>query len=611
MQNVVTTESELLSRPSAPPVPPPSYSTDTVGNLILDTVIEENGNGFPIFGVVGAAWYPLDRTLVEYIDEGKIEYIHASNESAGCYMAAYYGYVVGKVGVAITTAGPGTAMAVTAIDSIYNEEKSLVTFCGVPTDNFQYVNPSIMNPVAKAVFYIDPSVTDPQNIIKNAFEIARIGTNSNPGPGPVVIFVRVDSWNSNYILNPVNPYYLTYPDISSLLGELRSSVQNARVILRVGNRISKNNLLVLANLTTTYHNLYLHVVFAAQNNIDLSAYDRIGVEGPLGNTTINSHYKDADVIIEIGVGIIYPLVGYDNVLAIPDCSVKPTVKLYSIYDDPLTYIPNPNNSYYVDADYFVDQFVEHVVPLITSDVNWENDTASKNANQLYILNAYTESLTDNVYHSGTVLSKILYNIYDGDLFLNDEKLYVCDIGSAGFIAAQLLYHKKVDHIFSFDQFSPIGCAPPCAAGAILSGNYEDVVIFMGDGGFLNVPGYIIDLLNMAKKMNMRCLLFLMNDKHYANVSLAEIKLFGYSTSITSTLSIQEHLSVYNVAKALAGTDSHYVSATDITTSDTTGFTTLNNFVQNWYNKTAGFTDSGVYIVYYETTVLPHNVFATC
>lgn len=585
--------------------PPVIMSNDKLGELVFDTIIEQNGINSPIFGVVGAAWYTLDEILQKYINEQKINYIHASNESAGCYMAAYMAEAIGKVGVAITTAGPGTAMAITAISSIYNEEKPLVCFCGVPTNDFQYISPVVMNHITKATLYIDSTTPNAKSVLEQAFLIAKIGTKNDPGPGPVVIFVRVNMWESSYMVNPVIPYSYSQPNMYNLMNNINNSLFNKKILLRIGSRVSKENLQRLANMSLQKPNVAINVTFAAKNLVDFSAYPNLGVEGPLGNSVINSRYSDADIIIECGIGIAYTLLTYYDINHIK-YPLKASAKVFTILDEVPTNTPpvNANRTiFYCDVDYFIDNLMAYFN--YNPQVSWDNIQSQKLAEQTTTLENYKNQKIGTIYSSASVIAQVLGKIYDinGTPYIRDSVLYACDIGASSFIAEQMIYHATPGNLITFDQYSPIGCSSAAAAGKMLIDNYTDLVLFMGDGGFLNVPGYLIDLTNVLKEKNKRALIVFSNDNHYSNVAIGEIAAFGYTTSITSTAPIQAHINMFNLLDSLSGGNVQNLILSNLQTSSSL----VDTFVDNWYRKASGFTQSGMYIIYHENSVIPAYV----
>lgn len=584
-----------------------NYTTETfenisIGQEILDSIIKMNGEKSKVFGLCGAEWYPLDKVLQDYIDNDKLEYIHVSNESSGVYQAAYYGYTLGQVGVVLTTGGPGAAMAITGIAGVFNEEKPLVCICGESNDNFQFIDPAIMKPVCKHVFYIDSTSHDIPKIMEAAFDIAKNGTKENPGPGPVAIFVRVDLWQK--VSKGNKPLYNKFKkdNINNFINNIQKSIKkDSKIIIRVGDRLTHLNTLLLAEITKYSPNVYLNLVFPAKNKLDIFKYHNSGIEGPMGNTIVNHNYSEADIIIEIGVGIVAVEYGYEDISEIKNIPLKKNAKIFSIYDENLKFIPKGGNrqNLYTDSNYFVNQLMLNVN--FNNDTQWENQMEAKNKQRIDILDKYLSQEKNGTLTTAAVTAWVIKTLYGKNkLYLDDNNLYTTDVGAAAFIAEQLLFHRKIKHVLSFDQYSQIGCSPPAASGMLMSGYYKDLVLFIGDGAFLNSPGYFIDLGNTIRKMNCRCLLVLLNDNTYSNVALGEVAKFNETTTITSTKPLQEKIDLPSVINTLCGGIVNYVREKDLKEHSER----IKTFTENWYNKSNGFHNSGMYLIYYETNILP-------
>ena len=133
---------------------------------------------------------------------------------------------------------------------------------------------------------------------------------------------------------------------------------------------------------------------------------------------------------------------------------------------------------------------------------------------------------------------------------------------------------------------------------LMNNEFNDAVVFLGDGGFLNVPGYIIDLTNVLNMFPLkRCLFILLNDMKYSAVARNEEFAFGgATTSISSTINIQSSVDMFSITTSLMG--NKFKQSLKIT--DSTGVNSLSNFVNNWYTKSNGYSSGGFYFIYYES-----------
>ena len=143
--------------------------------------------------------------------------------------------------------------------------------------------------------------------------------------------------------------------------------------------------------------------------------------------------------------------------------------------------------------------------------------------------------------------------------------------------------------------------PPMIKDNIENITIKDEIIQMrkviGDGGFLNVSSYLVDLaVVMSENPNYSVLILLMNDNCYSNVAHGEELLFGYSTSITSTSLLQKNIKIGDIIRANLGSIlNNYLEINDLKSSSDPN---LYNFITNWYiNK-----PPGVSVLIYNTAI---------
>lgn len=159
------------------------------GAQVLLECIKEQGID-TIFGYPGGAVLPIYDAL--YSTEG-LTHILTAHEQGATHAADGYARSTGKIGVVITTSGPGATNAVTGIATAYRDSVPLVVFTGqVPQsllgkDSFQEVDiTEITVPITKENYI----VTDPDKLvytIRRAFKVASSGR-----PGPVVVDLPKD-----------------------------------------------------------------------------------------------------------------------------------------------------------------------------------------------------------------------------------------------------------------------------------------------------------------------------------------------------------------------------------------------------------------------------------
>ncbi|MGI6108245.1 MAG: biosynthetic-type acetolactate synthase large subunit [Eubacteriaceae bacterium] len=175
-------------------------STTMTGSELTVRLLQEQGVEY-VFSYPGGVVIPLFDAF--YRLDHNIKQIEPCHEQHGVHAADGYARVSGKVGVAITTSGPGATNAVTGIANAYLDSVPLVVITGqvvqdlLGKDSFQEVDvTSVTSQISKHNFL----VTDPTMLaatIREAFRIAQSGR-----PGPVVVDIPKDIFMSEIVYHP-------------------------------------------------------------------------------------------------------------------------------------------------------------------------------------------------------------------------------------------------------------------------------------------------------------------------------------------------------------------------------------------------------------------------
>ena len=170
------------------------------GSEMTVRLLEEQGVKH-VFSYPGGVVIPLFDAF--YRLDHDITQIEPCHEQGGVHAADGYARASGKVGVAITTSGPGATNAVTGIANAYLDSVPLVVITGqvvrslLGKDSFQEVDvTSVTSQISKHSFLVtDPSMLSAT--IREAFRIARSGR-----PGPVVVDIPKDIFASEIVYHP-------------------------------------------------------------------------------------------------------------------------------------------------------------------------------------------------------------------------------------------------------------------------------------------------------------------------------------------------------------------------------------------------------------------------
>jgi len=145
-----------------------------------------------LFGYPGGAIMPTYDKLFDYLDQ--INHVLTRHEQGSVHAAQGYARTSGKVGVAISTSGPGATNMITGLGDAMMDSNPIVCITGqvasqlLGTDAFQetdVVNTTI--PVTKWNVQVTRAEDIPEAIAK-AFYIAKSGR-----PGPVVVDITKDA----------------------------------------------------------------------------------------------------------------------------------------------------------------------------------------------------------------------------------------------------------------------------------------------------------------------------------------------------------------------------------------------------------------------------------
>lgn len=158
-------------------------------DIVVETLIEQGCD--TVFGYPGGQILNVYDSLYTHSD--KINHVLTAHEQGAAHAADGYARTTGRVGVVISTSGPGATNLVTGIANAYLDSIPMVAICGnVPTtqigmDSFQEINiTGVTKPITKRNYFVE-SVEALADTIREAFTLAKSGR-----PGPVLIDVPKD-----------------------------------------------------------------------------------------------------------------------------------------------------------------------------------------------------------------------------------------------------------------------------------------------------------------------------------------------------------------------------------------------------------------------------------
>ncbi|MBU1090773.1 MAG: biosynthetic-type acetolactate synthase large subunit [Candidatus Omnitrophica bacterium] len=256
-----------------------------------------------MFGYPGGVVLPIFDELYE----AKIKFILTRHEQGAAHAADGYARATGKVGVCLSTSGPGATNLVTGIANAFMDSVPIIAITGqvktnlIGNDAFQESDVTGITRSITKHNYLVKDVKDLARIIREAFHIASTGR-----PGPVVIDLPVDVqsattefvWPEKLELRSYKPTYSGHP------GQIKKAakwIENAKCpVLYVGGGVitsgASEELLQLAEkagipVTTTFMGLG---AFPGTHELSL------GMLGMHGTAYANHAVMESDLIVAIG-----------------------------------------------------------------------------------------------------------------------------------------------------------------------------------------------------------------------------------------------------------------------------------------------------------------------
>jgi acetolactate synthase I/II/III large subunit len=268
-----------------------------------------------------------------YAVREKIELIVARQDGSAAFMAAAYGKLTGKPGIAFVTRGPGATNASIAVHTAYQDSDPMILFVGqvasdqVEREAFQEVDYRRMfGPLCKWVSQIDRADRIPE-YLQQAFQKAVSGR-----PGPVVLALPEDMLTQLVNVPDARTYSVVQaaPRMEDMLSmkAMLESAQRPMVILG-GAGWNEQGINNLRSFIEAF-DLPAGCCFRFQDLLDNRSKNYVGDVGIGLNPALAQRVRDADVILAIGARLGEMTTSGYTLLSVP----TPRQTLIHVHNDP-------------------------------------------------------------------------------------------------------------------------------------------------------------------------------------------------------------------------------------------------------------------------------------
>ena len=481
----------------------------TGADILIRTLIEQGCD--TVFGYPGGQILNVYDSLYKYQNE--IRHMLTAHEQGAAHAADGYARATGKVGVVMSTSGPGATNLVTGIATAYLDSIPLVAICGnvpttqIGTDSFQEIDiTGVTLPITKHNYFVG-SVENLADTIREAFALAQSGR-----PGPVLIDVPKDVQTAVCDYEPQAP---VQPEERHAAKDVR--IKEAAALINVSKRpfIYFGGGLITSEAQEEM--LALAEKIDAPIGCSLMGLSGIPTDHPrfLGMQGMHGHYAssmamhDADLIISLGVRFNDRVTGNREKFA-------KLAQIIHIDVDGSELSKTVNSACGLRGD--VKLTLQKLIPLVNAAQKPDWEKAVKALKE-----------TENDYldiRPGLTPRNAIMTL---NKHLGENTAVATDVGQHQMWAAQNVNFKKPRRFISSGGLGTMGFGLGAAIGAAV-GTGERSVLVTGDGSF----GMCLNELTTAVTYNVPVVILLMNNgvlgmvrqwqtlffnKHYSNTIL--------------------------------------------------------------------------------------------
>ena len=435
---------------------------DTIGaDIVLKTLTEEGVD--VIFGYPGANTLPLNDRLTD----SPIKHYLMRHEQAAAHAADGYARATGKVGVCLSTSGPGATNMVTGIATAYMDSTPMVAITAQVNsdlwgrDAFQETDIiGITMPITKHSFMVR-DVNQIASSIRQAFQLASTGR-----PGPVLVDIPKDILSAPCSDQPKKAPVATAKriDNSEQIERIAQALNRSeRPVLIIGGGVKLGD--ACAQMSELVQRAQVPFVTTMMGIGSVSSANgfNLGFIGTHGNELANRMIHQSDFILALGARFT------ERSTSIVD-EFAPLATVAQIDIDPTSIGKNIKVDLPFEGD--IQDALAALIPLI---VPRERDAWLERIRT--DRQTLEEKLVDGgCGQAGTLIRKI-------QAAMSRETIVVPDVGLNQIWTVRTWQSHSPRSLLTSGGMGTMGFSVPAAIGAKVGAPDRDVVVICGDGGF--------------------------------------------------------------------------------------------------------------------------------
>ena len=480
---------------------------------VSDCIINclENEGVEYVFGIIGQETLDLADSLSK---SDSIQFVNVRHEQGAAFMADVYGRLSKKVGVCLSTLGPGATNLLTGIASAQLDHSPIVALMGQAgverhhPESHQYLDiVKIFEPATKWSTQIMDSLTVP-TIIRKAFRLAKMEK-----PGSVAIVVP-ENFLTQKITNkplPINPLPETVPITETILAAITLIQNRMKPFILVGNGVVRQD--AFPELETFINTLQAPVAhsFMAKGILEKEHPSNYFTFGFNENDEVLPGIGEADLIITIGFDFVEKLPKKWNEKKIP-----------VLHIDSLPAEINENYPVRIEC---VGNIKKTLQLLNQSGLPAKAWTPFGNLKEKIMTAYQINHYVPETINSPIKIEQVLHCIEN---VTSENTIVVSDVGAHKVSIARTYQPKKPNRLIISNGLASMGIAIPGSIGAKLACPHDPVICITGDGGALMTFAEI----ETAKRLGLSFIILVLNDSKLKLEVQQMMKLFGESYGVT-------------------------------------------------------------------------------